>query len=76
MAGRPPETSDGEYLRLIDTAAGPAVFTSEIAEAVGVSQQGAFARLSALRDDGLVDSKKGNERIWWLTETGKRQVRR
>ena len=76
MGGRPPETSDRQYLRLIADADAPFVFTSEAADAVGVSQQGAYARLSDLRERGLVASKTGQETAWWLTEAGARELHR
>lgn len=75
MPGRPPETSDRQYLEFIDSAAAPFVFTSEAADAFGVSQQGAYARLSTLRDQGAVDAKTGKETAWWLTEQGRRDLR-
>jgi len=74
MAGRPPETSDEQYLRLFEAAGDPVLFTSEVAAEFDVTQQGAYNRLSELRDRGLLDSKKGQERAWWLTERGWRAV--
>jgi len=76
MGGRPPETTDGEYLLFIAHADAPFVFTSEAADRFGVSQQGAYSRLSDLRDRGLVDSKTGQETAWWLTERGYAQANR
>jgi DNA-binding IscR family transcriptional regulator len=76
MGGRPPETSDREYLSFIAGADAPCVFTSEAADAFGVSQQGAYTRLSDLRDRGLVASKTGQETAWWLTDSGARELHR
>ena len=76
MGGRPPETTDGEYLLFIAKADAPFVFTSEAAAEFDVSQQGAFSRLADLRDRGLVDSKTGQETAWWLTERGYTQANR
>lgn len=70
MGGRPPETTDREYLRLFAESSDPVMFTSEVAEAVGVTQQGAYSRLRELAADGLIASKQGRERVWWLTEEG------
>ena len=76
MGGRPPETADREYLRLFVDTDDPVLFTSEIAEAVGVTQQGAFKRLAQLREQGFVDAKKGEERVWWLTDRGRERTER
>jgi len=74
MGGRPPETTDGEYLLFIAHADAPFVFTSEAADHFGVSQQGAYKRLADLRDRGLVESKTGQETAWWLTDRGAEQT--
>lgn len=43
--------------------------TREVAEAVGVTRQGADYRLKRLEDKGLVRSKKiGRELVWMLPE--------
>jgi DNA-binding IscR family transcriptional regulator len=76
MGGRPPETTDGEYLLFIAGADAPFVFTSEAADRFGVSQQGAYNRLADLRDRGLLQSKTGQETAWWLTERGYAQANR
>lgn len=70
MGGRPPETTDKQYLRFVAGADAPIIFTSEAAAEFGVTQQGAYARLDELREAGLVDSKTGTETAWWLTEAG------
>ena len=74
MGGRPPETQDSEYLALFADSDDPVLFTSEVAEAFDVTQQGAFKRLQALREEGLLESKKGQERVWWLTTAGRDRV--
>jgi predicted transcriptional regulator len=73
MGGRPPNTSDQEYLTLLAEADAPALFTSDFAEAFDISPQGAYSRLRNLEDDGLIDSRSGQERIWWLTKRGWRE---
>lgn len=46
--------------------------TSEVAEAVGVTRQGADYRLRKLEDEGKVSSKMvGNSLIWTLDEKDK-----
>jgi DNA-binding Lrp family transcriptional regulator len=61
---RPVEVTDEELIeqvRRIDAAA-----TSEIADAVGLSRQGADKRLRELRDAGRVRSKKIGASLVWL----------
>lgn len=44
--------------------------TREVAEAVGVTIQGADYRLRQLEEEGLVASKLiGNSRAWWIAES-------
>jgi len=76
MGGRPPETTDEEYLLFIAEADAPFVFTSEAAAHFDVSQQGAYSRLADLRHRGLLNSKTGQETAWWLTEHGYGEVNR
>jgi len=76
MPGRPPETSDNQYLSLIGQSEAPIMFTSELADAAGVTQQGAYGRLVDLRERGLVASKTGKETAWWLTKRGRRELNR
>ena len=73
MAGRPPDTSDQEYLTLLAEADAPALFTSDFVAAFDVTQQGAYSRLRDLESDGYIASKQGQERIWWLTDRGWRE---
>jgi len=74
MGGRPPETTDRQYLRLFRESDDPVLFTSEVAESVGVTQQGAYNRLKELQERGFLDSKKGQERVWWLTKRAWRKL--
>jgi len=69
----PGKTSDEEILAAIRAHRAPAVGTKDIADAVGVSRQGADSRLRALESDGLVDRyKAGRSVVWWLTPAGDR----
>jgi predicted transcriptional regulator len=64
--------SDKEILRTIRDHRAPAVGSSDIASAVGVSRQAVDRRLRNFEDDGLVRSDKvGQVRIWWLTTAGR-----
>jgi predicted transcriptional regulator len=68
-------TSDTEVLSAIRGHYAPAVGTSDIAEAAGVSRQAADNRLRNLEDDGLVESyKAGRTLVWYLTNAGKRYL--
>lgn len=53
-------------LRAFDGAAG----TTDIATEVGCTQDAAYKRLTAMRDDGQVDSQPvGGSLLWMLTDT-------
>lgn len=66
-AGVTEHHDEEEYFRAI-RAHSPAS-TSEIADAVGVTRQGADYRLRQLRDEGKVKTKMvGNSLVWMLEE--------
>lgn len=68
-------TTDAEILSAIDEHYAPAVGTSDIAEAVGVTRQAADNRLRNLEEDGLVESyKAGRTLVWFLTNAGQRYL--
>jgi len=68
-------TTDDDVLAAIREHRSPAVGTSDVASAVGVSRQAADNRLRNLENDGLVDSDMvGRARIWWLTDAGIRYL--
>lgn len=68
-------TSDKEILSAIDDHFSPAVGTSDIADATGVTRQAADNRLRKLEDDGLVESyKAGRTLVWYLTKAGERYL--
>ena len=74
-SGRKRETSDREILTAMVLHPDPVLATTEVSEAIDMSQQGAFTRLEALQDDGLVhSSKKGTTRVWWPTRRGRQFV--
>lgn len=64
--------SDVRYLRAIFNHPDPVVTAPELADEVGVTQQAAYDKLAAMRDRGLVKSKKAGARsvVWWLTTDG------
>jgi predicted transcriptional regulator len=73
--GREAETTDLEILRVGLLVPEPFFTSSDVAEEIEMSQQGAHYRLTQLQDDGLIESKKaGNARAWWLTYEGKKFV--
>jgi len=60
------EHSDEQFLSAIR---GGNQTTTEIADEVGISRQGADYRLRQLRDDGVVTAEKvGNTLIWSLSD--------
>lgn len=70
--GREPRHSDGEILRFVVHARGPAVSTGEVRDEFGYqSASGARDRLDALVDQGDLATKSvGPARIFWLTDAG------
>jgi len=73
MAGGREETvTDTEILRVLEEAEDPALFTGEIADEIGFSNQGTLPRLRALNEDGLIATKKsGRVPMWWITDLGR-----
>jgi predicted ArsR family transcriptional regulator len=73
--GGPSDVSDEEILEFLADTAPPAVSSTEIADAVGMSASGVKIRLEKLRDRGLVnDHATGASRIWWLTDASEDRV--
>ena len=53
----------------------PVLGTVDIADEIGMSQQGATKRLSDLKDSGHLHTDKiGQARVWWLTDKGRRYL--
>ncbi|WP_324757046.1 transcriptional regulator [Haloarcula montana] len=73
MAGGREETiTDTEILRVFDETEDPALFTGEVADEIGFSNQGTLPRLRALNDEGLIATKKsGRVPMWWITDLGR-----
>lgn len=68
-------TTDEEVLAAIRDHFSPAVGTSDIAEATGVTRQAVDARLRNLESDGLVERYKvGRDVVWYLTKAGERYL--
>ena len=58
------KTSDAEVLRTLADSAWP-LGSTEVADAVGVTQQAAYARLRRLADEGRVERKTtGGTTLW------------
>jgi DNA-binding IclR family transcriptional regulator len=73
MAGRPKTVSDAEIMRHFRESDAPFLFTTELAELINMSQQGAYNRLQELESAGYVKSKSMSQkssRAWWLTPAG------
>lgn len=64
-----------EYLQLFLETDDPALFTTEVSDLLGVSQQGAYGRLKELHAKGYVGTKSTeNARVWWITHAGRDYV--
>jgi DNA-binding IclR family transcriptional regulator len=73
MAGRPKTVSDEDILCHFRDAEAPFLFTTELAELIDMSQQGAYNRLKELKSAGYLKSKtmsSKSSRAWWLTPAG------
>lgn len=69
MAGRPPDVSDDEILRVFQDSSDLVLFTGEIADELPIGDNGTRKRLKELEEKGLVKSKKrGKVIVWWLTD--------
>jgi len=69
------KTSDEQIMNAIQDHYSPAVGTSDIAGAVGVTRQAVDRRLRGLKDDGLVEKYKvGRSVVWYLTPAGERYM--
>jgi len=74
--GRKPTVSDAEILRKIAAFPDPVITSVELADAIDMTQQGAYSRLESLESEGFVRSKKvgSRARVWWITDRGRQQL--
>lgn len=69
MAGRPPDVSDEEILRVFQQSADPVLFTGEVADSLPIERDGTRMRLNELEEEGRLKKKRrGNVIVWWLPE--------
>ena len=63
--------TDDELLDVFRRSDDPALFTDEVADAVGISRQGAGRRLRDLVDRGILARKQSGHRsvVYWLPES-------
>lgn len=72
MAGRRPETSDREILRIFDERGEHVLSTVEVSDILSYTQGGTYKRLTKLESAGVLNSKSlGNANAWWITSEGK-----
>jgi len=75
VAGRDKEVADVTFLLAFLADPAPVMTAAEVGDQVGMTRQGAHARLESLEQQGLVDSAmKASARVWWLTEKGGRKA--
>lgn len=71
-AGREETVDDKEILRIFEQSEDPFMFTGEVADELGFSNEGAIKRLKKLNRRKFLASKKaGNVPGWWLTDRGR-----
>jgi len=70
--GREETVEDSEILQIFLDSEDPVLFTGEVADEIGFSNQGTLPRLHGLADRDLLKSKDGGRTIvWWLTDEGR-----
>ena len=77
MAGGREETvDDRDILRVFAESDDPVLFTGEVANEIGFSNQGTLPRLKKLVEKGFLNTKTGGKvPVWWLTDAGKDYLR-
>jgi len=74
--GREETVDDSEILSVFVESNDPVLFTGEVADEIGFSNQGTLPRLRDLERRGLLRSKAGGRvPIWWITDDGKSYVK-
>jgi len=69
--GREETVDDIQILRVFAESSDPALFTGEVANRIGFSNQGTIPRLRNLEEREFLESKSGGRTlIWWLTDAG------
>ncbi len=69
--GREETVDDVEILLVFSESNDPALFTGEVADEIGFSNQGTLPRLRELEDKGYLKTKSGGRvPIWWLSKEG------
>lgn len=69
--GRDESVKDSEILRVFAESDDPVLFTGEVADEIGFSNQGTLPRLKKLAEMGFLKSKTGGKvPVWWITEDG------
>jgi len=70
--GPNPSVPDDDFVRAIVSNRKPAVATTEIADAVGLSRQATRRHLDRMHDDGLLNrGKTGPTTVWLPTADGR-----
>lgn len=70
--GREETVSDKEILEIFSEAGDPFLFTGEVADVLGFSNQGALKRLKSLAESGHLNVKKsGKVPGWWMSDKGR-----
>lgn len=73
MTGRPPSVSTEEVVTAVALHPEPVVTASDVKEKLGLTQEGALARLKALVDQGYLKQKRpgGSALVFWLSDEGR-----
>ena len=68
--------SDREILLIFVESDDPVLFTGEVADEIGFSNQRTLPRLRDLEEKGLLESKSGGRvPVWWLRDKGRKSLK-
>jgi predicted transcriptional regulator len=77
VGGPPPADSDTKILRAVALRPAPFATAKEIEPELSVGYKQTRNRLKQLVDDGLMNVKDvGQTKVYWLSDTGRRQLAR
>ena len=73
--GREESVDDMDILQVFVESDDPVLFTGEVADEIGFSNQGTLPRLRKLADKGYLNHKIGGKvPVWWITEEGRQYL--
>jgi DNA-binding Lrp family transcriptional regulator len=69
MAGRKPDVTDDEIIKVLRETSEHVLSTKEVAEHLPIKDKATIRRLKNLRNDGRINGKQaGHSWVWWVFE--------